>query len=114
MYWIALALVLSAPHVYLEVPGSGVAQLRGDATDRCAAARAIAEMPPCLDPASCQAVDAWVDLVGPPSPQLAPGPPGARVAPDAVGLRVGPDAPGAPPVPHPAGRLPWVCLAGRR
>lgn len=111
MYWIALALVLSAPHVYLEVPGSVLAQLRSDATDRCAAARAIAEMPPCLDPASCQAVDAWADLVGPPSSQLAPGAAGPSLGTGPLRPRI---APGAPPVPHPPGRLPWVCLAGQR
>jgi len=111
MYWIAIALVLAAPRPAAQVPESAPPVLGIEAADRCAAARAVAEMPPCLDAASCRAVDAWSDLVAPPGPRLAPGPAGPRVAADPAGPRFGPDPPA---VPRPIGRLPGVCLAGPR
>ena len=75
MSWIALAIVLSTTLAFASAPEPARAPAPADPADWCEAARAVAELPPCLDPATCQAVGAWERLVAPPGARLAPGAP---------------------------------------
>lgn len=105
MTWIATALALStalalaSPPEPTPEPTPAPATLDGDIG--CAAARAVAEMPACLDRESCGAVEAWEELVAPPGLRHAPGPP---------------PAPGPTPstLPKPAGWAVSTCPAERR